>query len=102
MGGHMTRQRPLGSIMKFLERNHFWRERLYFLVLDIFLVGSLGLGGQESSQNPRAREPDKLLLVGWVVSRFWVGFGQSIRLGKAVERTTIYWDNSIRQRYFYL
>ena len=62
---------------------------------------SFGLGGQESSRNPGAREPEGLLLVGWVVSRFWAGFGQSIRLGKAAERTTGYWDNNIRQRYFY-
>jgi hypothetical protein len=43
------------------------------------VAGSFGLGGQESSQNPGAREPDRLLLAGWVVSRFWAGFGQSIR-----------------------
>jgi hypothetical protein len=41
--------------------------------------GSFGLVGQESSRNPGAREPDRLLLAGWVVSRFWAGFGHSIR-----------------------
>jgi hypothetical protein len=53
------------------------------------VVGNFWLGGQESSWNPRAREPDRLLLVGWVVSQFWAGFGQSIKqsLGRAVERT---------------
>jgi hypothetical protein len=62
---------------------------------------SFGLGGQDSFQYPRAREPDRLLLAGWVVSRFWIGFGQCIRLGKAAERTTRSAGSSIRQRYFY-
>ena len=51
---------------------------------------SFGLRGQESSRNPGAREPDRLLLASWVVSQFWAGFGQSIRqrLDRAVGRTT--------------
>jgi hypothetical protein len=67
------------------------------------VAGSFGLGGQESSWNPGAREPDRLLLAGWVVSRFWAGFGQSIKqsLGRAAERTTRGREFSIRQRYFY-
>jgi hypothetical protein len=54
------------------------------------VAGSFGLGGQESSRNPGARELDRLLLAGWVVSRFWAGFGQSIRqrLDKVAGRTT--------------
>jgi hypothetical protein len=35
------------------------------------VAGSFGLGGQESLRNPGAREPDRLLLAGWEVSRFW-------------------------------
>jgi hypothetical protein len=63
-----------------------------------------GLGGQESLRNPGARELDRLLLASWVVSRFWAGFGQSIKqsLGRAVERTIRGWEFSIRQRYFYV
>ena len=51
---------------------------------------SFGLRGQESSQNPRARELNRLLLAGWVVSQFWAGFGQSIlqRLDIAAGRMT--------------
>jgi hypothetical protein len=37
--GDMTRQRPLGMIMKFWERNHFSREGLYFLVWIFFWLG---------------------------------------------------------------
>jgi hypothetical protein len=88
----------------------------YFLVLEFGfgvwvnccrghqVAGSFGLGGQESSWNPGAREPDRLLLAGWVVSRFWAGFGQSIKqsLGKVAERTIRGREFSIRQRYFYV
>jgi hypothetical protein len=66
------------------------------------VAGSFGLGGQDSFRYPGAREPDRLLLASWVVSRFWAGFGQCIRLGKAAERTTRSTGISIRQRYFYL
>jgi hypothetical protein len=71
----MTGQRLSGrGIMK------NWEERTVIFLLDIFLVlefgfggwvncgrghqvaGSFRLGGQESSQNPRAKEPDRLLL----------------------------------------
>jgi hypothetical protein len=46
------------------------------------VAGGFGHGGQDSLRYPRAREPDRLLLAGWVVSRFfWAGFGQCIRLG---------------------
>jgi hypothetical protein len=91
MEGDMTGQRPSGMDYENLGEEHYCRRGLYFL-RDIFwfgvwvnccrghqVAGSFGLGGQESSQNPGAREPDRLLLAGWVVSRFWVGFGQSIR-----------------------
>jgi hypothetical protein len=57
-----------------------WRlEDCIFLVLNLVdcyrgasVAGSFGLGGQESLRNPGAREPDRLLLAGWEVSRFWV------------------------------
>jgi hypothetical protein len=35
--------------------------------------------GQESLQNPGDREMDRVLLAGWVISRFCPGFGQSIK-----------------------
>jgi hypothetical protein len=68
------------------------------------VAGSFGLGGQESSRNPGAREPDRLLLAGWVVSRFWAGFGQSISRDWAKQQRgqPDNWEFSIRQRYFYL
>jgi hypothetical protein len=34
------------------------------------LLGGFGHGGQDSLRYPGAREPDRLLLAGWVVSRF--------------------------------
>jgi hypothetical protein len=38
------------------------------------VAGGFGHGGQDSFQYPGAREPDRLLLAGWEVSRF----GQSL------------------------
>jgi hypothetical protein len=38
------------------------------------VAGGFGHGGQDSFQFPGAREPDRLLLAGWEVSRF----GQSL------------------------
>jgi hypothetical protein len=38
------------------------------------VAGGFGHGGQDSFRYPGAREPDRLLLAGWVVSRF----GQSL------------------------
>ena len=69
MGGEAFRQRTY----EILGEYHYWGEGLYF-VFHIFLVlkfgwivkgvhhvaGSFGLGGQESSWNPRARESDRL------------------------------------------
>ena len=43
------------------------------------VAGGFGHGGQDSLQYLGARESDRLLLAGWVVSRFWAGFGQSIK-----------------------
>jgi hypothetical protein len=81
-----------------------WEKRIVFRLLDFFwfwefgfgvlvnhcrghqVAGRFGLGGQDSFWYPGARELDRLLLDGWVVSRFWAGFGQCIRLGKAAER----------------
>jgi hypothetical protein len=37
------------------------------------LLGVLGSGGQDSLQYPGAREPNRMLLAGWVVSRFGQG-----------------------------
>jgi hypothetical protein len=38
------------------------------------VAGGFGHGGQDSFRYPGAREPDRLLLAGWEVSRF----GQSL------------------------
>ena len=38
------------------------------------VVGGFGDGGQDSLRYPRARELYKMLLVGWVVSKFWAEF----------------------------
>jgi hypothetical protein len=48
------------------------------------VAGGFGLGGQDSLRYPGARESDRLLLAGWVVSRFGQGLvkqqaGQSSR-----------------------
>jgi hypothetical protein len=61
-------------IMKFWGKGALGEQGLYFFVFDIVLVwefgwtvtgvhqvaGSFGLEGQESSQNPGAREPNRL------------------------------------------
>jgi hypothetical protein len=96
------------------------RRRIYFcggffcgdsgvrsLVLGVFeplqgapVAGGFGHGGQDSFRFPGAREPDRLLLAGWEVSRF----GQSWSVHQARqgsrERTTISTGISIRSRYF--
>jgi hypothetical protein len=74
MGEDMRGQRHSGEgLLKFWERKHYWEKGLYFL-LGYFsglefgwtvtgvhqVAGSFGLGGQESSRNPGAREPDRL------------------------------------------
>jgi hypothetical protein len=61
------------------------------------VAGGFGHGGQDSLWYPGAREPDRLLLAGWVVSRFWAEFSTV---------STSAWTNrefkgvSIRKRYF--
>jgi hypothetical protein len=64
------------------------------------VAGGFGHGGQDSFRFPGAREPDRLLLAGWEVSRF----GQSWSVHQARqgsrERTTISAGISIRSRYF--
>jgi hypothetical protein len=47
------------------------------------VAGGFGHGGQDSLRYPGAREPDRLLLAGWVVSRFWAGFGQVLQAGQS-------------------
>jgi hypothetical protein len=81
-----------------------WFWRLGELLQGHQVARSFGLVGQESSQNPGAREMDKMLLASWVVSRFWAGFGQSIKqsLGRAEKREIRGQEFSIRQRYFYV
>jgi hypothetical protein len=37
------------------------------------VAGGFGHGGQDSFRYPGAREPDRLLLAGWEVSRFGQG-----------------------------
>jgi hypothetical protein len=76
MEGDMTGQRPSGEDYEILGGGTLLEERTVFLyfLLDIFLVfefgwivigvhqvaGSFGLGGQESSWNPGARELDRI------------------------------------------
>jgi hypothetical protein len=38
-----------------------------------WVAGGFGHGGQNSLRYPGAMEPDRMLLVGWVVSRFGQG-----------------------------
>jgi hypothetical protein len=116
-GGYMIGQRLREGIMKIWGGNIiFGRRGLYFLFLDIFwfwefgfggwlyccrghqVAGSFGLEGQESLRNPGAREPNRLLLAGWVVSRFWAEFS-TISASAWTNRDQGF---SIRQRYFYL
>jgi hypothetical protein len=104
MGGDMTGKSPTGEDYENLGRK---QERTVFPGCWIFsgfeefgfgvlvnhcrghqVAGGFGLGGQDSLRYPGAREPDRLLLAGWVVSRFWAGFGQISRLDKATGRTT--------------
>jgi hypothetical protein len=65
------------------------------------VAGGFGLGGQDSLRYPGAREPDRLLLAGWVVSRFWAGFGQAAGWAKQQGGQPDKREFSIRQRYFY-
>ena len=72
-GGYEGAETIRRGLVKFWERSIIAGEGLYFL-FDIFLVlefgwivtgvhqvvGSFGLGGQESSRNPGAREMDRL------------------------------------------
>jgi hypothetical protein len=45
---------------------------------------------------------DRMLLASWVVSQFWAGFGQCIRLGKAVGKgQPVQQQLASEQRYFY-
>jgi hypothetical protein len=92
-GGDMTGKSPTGEgFMIFRGRKHFGRGTgfllLYFsgvgsLILGVFVnlcrghgvVGGSWHGGQDSLRYPGAREPDRLLLVGWVV----IQNGQSSR-----------------------
>jgi hypothetical protein len=76
MGEDMRGQRHSGEGIfggNFEERKFFFLRLgnmfsgLYFLVwscvdycMGASIAGGFGLGGQESSQNPRAREPDRL------------------------------------------
>jgi hypothetical protein len=90
MGGDMKRGVRWERIM-ILGEEAFWRRALYFwfgifsgvgsLVLGVFVnhcrghwvAGGFGHGGQDSLWYPGAREPDRLLLAGWVVSQFGQG-----------------------------
>ena len=81
-----------GSILEV--RREFWFLFLDFLVLwwssTVFeyhcrghrVARGFGHGGQDSFRFPGAREPDRLLLAGWEVSRF----GQSWLVHQATTR----------------
>jgi hypothetical protein len=64
------------------------------------VAGGFGHGGQDSLRYPGAREPDRLLLAGWVVSRFGQGLVKAAGWAKAAGRTTRSARISIRKRYF--
>jgi hypothetical protein len=116
MGGDMTGgvQRERGMI--FLGEEAFWRRALDFwfgifsgvgsLVLGVFVnhcrghrvAGGFGHGSQDSLRYPGARESDRLLLAGWVVSRFWVEFS-TVSASAWTNRDRGF---SIRRRYFNL
>ena len=73
-----------------------WEERTAWWLLDIFSgFGGFGHEVQDSLWYPGARELDRLLLAGWVVSRF--GQGLVKQQGGQLDK----WEFSIRQRYFY-
>jgi hypothetical protein len=46
------------------------------------VAGGFGHGGQDSLRYPGARELDRLLLAGWVVSRFGQGLVKAIGWAK--------------------
>jgi hypothetical protein len=91
MGEDMRGKSPTGGDYDFWGKKHFGGGHCIFgwgifssvgsLVLGVFVnhctlhrvVGGFGHGGQDSLRYPGAREPDRLLLVGWVVSRFGQG-----------------------------
>jgi hypothetical protein len=64
------------------------------------VAGGFGHGGQDSLRYPGAREPDRLLLAGWVVSRFGQGLVKATGWAKQQRRTTRSRGISIRKRYF--
>jgi hypothetical protein len=66
------------------------------------VVGGFGHWGQDSLRYPGAREPDRLLLASWVVSRFGQGLVSATGWAKKQGGQLDKWEFSIRQRYFYL
>jgi hypothetical protein len=64
------------------------------------IAGGFGHGGQDSFQFPGAREPDRLLLDGYEVSRFGKSWSVHHSRQGSRERTTISTGISIRSRYF--
>jgi hypothetical protein len=52
------------------------------------VAGGFGHGGQDSFRYPGAREPDRLLLAGWEVSRFGQGWSVHQAGQGSRERTT--------------
>jgi hypothetical protein len=62
------------------------------------VAGGFGHGGQDSLRYPGARESDRLLLAGWVVSRFgqvWSSINKAAGKGQPYRAGV-----SIRKRYF--
>jgi hypothetical protein len=62
------------------------------------VAGGFGHGGQDSFQFPGAREPDRLLLAGWEVSRFGQSWLVHLARQGSRERTTRARGISIRKR----
>jgi hypothetical protein len=96
-----------------------WEERtlcwswIFFLVLGEFgfgvlvnhcrghrVAGGFGHGGQDSLRYPGAREPDRLLLAGWVVSRFGQGLVKAAGWARQQGGQPDKREFSIRKRYF--
>jgi hypothetical protein len=64
------------------------------------VAGGFGHGGQDSLRYPRAREPDRLLLAGWVVSRFGQGLVKAAGWARQQGGQPDKREFSIRKRYF--
>jgi hypothetical protein len=63
----------------------FWGDFTGALVV----AGNFGLGGQETTRIPGAREPERLFLVGWEVNIQFGQFGQTRTNRKGAKSTNL-------------